>query len=514
MRKKISHIKIPNPKSTARGLLPVYILIAVFIVSRTYQSCLSGDVWWQLKTGQWITVHHALPFIDPFAKTVTHPIVLQEWAAEVVCWLIYHHISPSALAVMSVLLMSAAFFIAFRMALVRSRNVPASFIVVMVGVSAAAYFTEVRPHVYTAFFFALAVVILTRFHQRGGRIIWLLPPLILVWANFHGGVIAGLALIALETFIALVSPPDWAREHKYPRLAAAVPLLGVFVAAALLALVNPNGTWVYRYSIMILGHSSVKSINEWASPSFHEAMGQFLIVFFGLIAVGLAMLPRRPSFRDFCYVVCFAAASLVARRNIVFLVIACSAPIALWLSCAMNQAESWLTVRRMAGHVRVAAWILITILVATSVGIRIADARGKMPFDYMVNSGKFASAACDFLESHKISGPMFNDINYGGYLMFRLWPKHQVFVDTRIEPFIGGAWEDAVNAIYCTSPGSWQQVFDNYDINFAVLSPCAPLSSVLRERSDWVCVYHDEKAVIFIRDTQENASVIEASRTR
>jgi hypothetical protein len=409
-------------------------------------------------------------------------------------------------------MMIIAFLIAFKMAFSRSKQALASFVVVTIGAMASSGSIEMRPHVFSFLFFALTVLILRRYYERGDRSIFLLLPLFILWANFHGGVIVGLAYVLFEAFLSLISPPDWAQGRRYPRLAAASPLAGIFAAGVLIALVNPNGIWVYKYPIMIMTHSGSKGISEWASPDFHNPLGRWLLVFFGLAAVSGALFPKSATFRDVAYVLCFAAATLVSRRYVAFFVIACAGPIALWLSSSFNQAESWLARRRKEKVVQAATWTILAIFAITLIIDKVSDVHGKPMFDYMASIDVFPSDACDFITSHNIKGPMLNDINYGGYLIYRLWPKHKVFVDTRQEPFIGGAWEEAVSAIYCTHPGAWQHVFDKHKINFAILNPITPLTSVLAEQPNWVLVYRDNRAMVFVRNTPENSSVIEASR--
>jgi len=515
LAKPAAQAEKPRLAAPAPRLVWIYVLLAIFLVGMMYGRNLSGDVWWHLKTGQWIIEHHAFPFTDPFSYTARNPIILHEWGAEVVEWLVYSRISPSALAAMAVLLICGAFVLTFRMALARSGRALTSFVVVAAGACASAAASEMRPQVCSFVFFALAVLILQRFHERGSRVLWLLAPLFLIWANFHGVFIAGLAMIALEVLVALLAPPEWALGRRLPRLASAGALAAVGAACALLALVSPNSTELYRYPIRVMANpETTRLINEWTAPTFQDWTGRSLLALLGMAAVGLASLRGRPALRDFAYVALFAAASLLSRRQAVLFSIACAAPIALWLSSARDEAALWLSKRRLHSIARRTAWAVLTILVLTLFVWRVSDARGRTAFDYMNTSEVFPAAACDFIQASRIAGPMFNDYNYGGYLIWRLWPEHRVFVDGRTEPFLQGTFEESKYASDCAGPGVWQAVFEKYGINFAVLNRAAALASVLAERSDWVRVYGDDKAIVFVRNIPANSAVIEAARGR
>jgi hypothetical protein len=62
----------------------------------------------------------------------------------------------------------------------RSGRALVSFVVVAAGACASAAASEMRPQVFSFVFFALAVLILQRFHERGSRVLWLLAPLFLI----------------------------------------------------------------------------------------------------------------------------------------------------------------------------------------------------------------------------------------------------------------------------------------------------------------------------------------------
>src|SRR6202043_1125535 len=63
-------------------------------------------------------------------------------------------------------------------------------------------------------------------------------------------------------------------------------------------------------------------------------------------------------------------------------------------------------------------------------GLAIGLARGSF-FQFRVADWRFPSGAADFLLAHGVTSPMFNTYEYGGYLMWRLWPQERVFIDGR-----------------------------------------------------------------------------------
>jgi len=73
-------MKIPafNPRRTFAGIL-LFGLLAM-----TARPALDPDLWWHLRTGQWIVETGTVPHTDPFSFTrAGQPWVSHEWLSEV-----------------------------------------------------------------------------------------------------------------------------------------------------------------------------------------------------------------------------------------------------------------------------------------------------------------------------------------------------------------------------------------------------------------------------------------------
>jgi hypothetical protein len=110
-------------------------------------------------------------------------------------------------------------------------------------------------------------------------------------------------------------------------------------------------------------------------------------------------------------------------------------------------------------------------------------------------------AVGDYLRSHDppARGQMLNDQNWGGYLEWATWPRHQVFLDGRIELHPPQVWFDYLDVVF---PGArWRALLDQYDISYLVLSKDEhpDLVTAVRETPDWRLDYEDDQAVVFSR---------------
>jgi hypothetical protein len=135
-------------------------------------------------------------------------------------------------------------------------------------------FMMVRPLLFTIPGFAITLIVLYRAEQGHLRSLWILPPLYALWANLHGGFLAGLGIIGIWTV---------ARAMRGWRAAApgALALMGVLPAACL----NPYGWHLLTF---LLQTASVPrpEIIEWAPLRATSEYGIIYLVVLGLSVAG------------------------------------------------------------------------------------------------------------------------------------------------------------------------------------------------------------------------------------
>ena len=93
---------------------------------------------------------------------------------------------------------------------------------------------------------------------------------------------------------------------------------------------------------------------------------------------------------------------------------------------------------------------------------------------------------------------MFNSYNWGGYLLFRLWPDYPVFVDGRTDLYDDAFLRDYLH-IYLADEG-WNELLDAHQIRFIIVEPGCVLDKVIKlTPDDWHESYRDDMAVVFTR---------------
>jgi hypothetical protein len=116
---------------------------------------------------------------------------------------------------------------------------------------------------------------------------------------------------------------------------------------------------------------------------------------------------------------------------------------------------------------------------------------------YQFDDGKFPVKAVEFLQRKKIAGNMFNDDEFGDYMIYAAWPSYRVFMDGRSDMY-GETFGRDYLRIANVAPG-WKQTLKKYDIRWVIFNTDSALVAALQEQPDWQSIYSDPVATIFVK---------------
>jgi len=460
-----------------------------------------NDVFWHLKTGQYILQHHSLPVPDPFSfasngasyagEEITRRFNLtHEWLSQVLMYLAYRFLGFPGLVIGRVLLLSIFCGLTGWIVLRRTGQFFVAVAAMLAAAAMAFYFAQSRPFLATFVFLALTMAILeTR------RWLWVLPPLFLIWANCHSGFVLGWLVCAAYSVELLVQ-----RIHN--KLPTEAPRLLLVTALSIaLSTLNPNGLRVLQV-LQFYRSSGIQTANlEWQRPIFWTPGIYSLLLFGSLLALLIAR--RKARVVDWLLYLAFAAISLVAVRNTIFIGLVGPVIIASYL-------PKW----RLVGPL--AATLAATGLLAFDVAPSLA-AQNTLAF--RAATWQLPSGAADFIETHRISARMFNNYEAGGYLIWRLWPRQRVFIDAR--GLSEKAFADYRRILYDESGGKTaMQLLDESGIQMVVTEGFDYLSGQVyplavnlagASAAGWKLVFADEKCVVFLRNPSADIAPLDAA---
>jgi hypothetical protein len=245
-----------------------------------------------------------------------------------------------------------------------------------------------------------------------------------------------------------------------------------------------------------MGHQEMlNQIMEWWSPNFHDPWQRALLHMLLLLTLSQAVRPGS-SARDLLLTAGLLHSMLYSYRHAPLLAIACAPIAAGRLGELLNLMEDWMSRRRWS-YVRwrqTAAAALGIFMLAQLSGHARELPRGSW-FAYSTEAWAFPAGACDFLLAQPGGGRLYNDYGWGGYCLWRLWPRYRVFIDGRAEVYFNAGYSE-YHAIEALQPG-WEERLRQWKVDTVLLPPNAALAQALTTKRDWRLVYQDELAVVF-----------------
>lgn len=438
------------------------------------------DIWWHLKTGEYIAAHKSVPHSDPFSYTrAGQPWVAHEWLTELLIYELQRSVGFGGLIFLFAAILCAVFFFLYL------RCGPAPYIA-GVATLCAAWATVpvwgVRPQVVSLLLTSLWLLILER-SERHPNLLWWTLPLMLLWVNLHAGFALGLALSALFLIGEFVE--QCFGLHPQPSTPRLRTVAFILLLDFLLAPLNPNGLRLFSYPIETLRSTAMQNyIAEWASPNFHRAEYlPFLLIVLGTFAL-LSWSPGKVRLRDLILLLAGLYAGLASIRMIPLFILVAVPLIAQrlgnWPRSNSRQPASrkWLNA-------------VIILAMAAFASLRIAQVIQRQP---QAEAQQFPSRAVAFLQAHPPLGPIFNHYDWGGYLIWKLYPATPVFIDGRADLYGEQLFHDFADAYQLKGP--WQKILQCWHIQTVIVPPDSALAAGLRNSPGWIVSYQDSQSMI------------------
>jgi hypothetical protein len=454
---------------------------------------LDGDLPRHLLMGNYILQNHSIPtselFIYPYRN---EPYIPHEWLTDVLFSLIFAFWKLPGIVAFAAVLMASTFTLLYSKLSNRLHFRLPVLILVAWGMIATSLNWAARPHLVSMFL--LAVWLLwTDDLRRGQKIpIWRFPLTMLLWSNLHGEFIAGMLVL-------LAYAAGWTLDYLFDRsrtnLNTGRNIWLALIFSAITSVINPSGLGPW---ISILGFVNneylMSRMLEANAPNFQSPEMRVLLGLLALSIFLLAIKRERLSTGQALLLAGFSAMSLIATRNIHLYGIVAPFVLAETLDKTRNfplidRLES--SLQSMEGGVKGFAWIVTSAIVLSSIAVLNDKVHGWYQFREPV----FPVRAVEWVEDHPQQGNMFNELNWGGYIAFHLWPDELPFIDSMADT--SGQVTRQYEAVITLQEG-WHDVFQDHSIEWAMIPPRWPLAQELSSLG-WETVYQDPVAIIFVK---------------
>jgi hypothetical protein len=134
---------------------------------------------------------------------------------------------------------------------------------------------------------------------------------------------------------------------------------------------------------------------------------------------------------------------------------------------------------------------VIVLAIAVFGGVHTSDVIQRQPQSEMQG---FPARAVAFLQTRPPSGPIFNHYDWGGYLIWKLYPSTRVFIDGRADLYGAKLLNQFADTYQFKD--DWQQTLQQWRIGTVLIPADSALATGLRSSPGWTVAYEDSQAVI------------------
>ncbi len=501
-------------------------LVTILLVTTFLLTIKADDIWWHLKTGQYILNMLSLPQENIFSFTSPHHEWLpHEWLSEVVFYWLYHHLGAMGLIAFGIATNAVACALVYKLTVRYSRSPYVSSLITLLAALMMMGNFSLRPYLFGNIFFVATLHAMEE-PSAGGRMRPVLMFLLFAgWANFHGSFIIGLALIFL--YFAAGLSGRWLSGRGSMRSAKSYLL--DFGVALVACVVTPNHVFglifplIYVQKAFSSNVNYLTNISEWQPAGLSTPLGQMITFYLMFCGFALAGSRRSPKPIHIGLLVAFATFAYSSIRNIPLLGIAATPVLARHLPTALGRAWRAITSRtklyelserlhdRSISLDRRSRGLFLPSIAAALLAV-VFMLPASFPASYTSITGVarlsdlsphfYPGKLMDKLAEQNGDLRVFNYFNWGGAFIWRLYPRTKVFIDQRNDCYPMQIFRDyfAVHRL----ERDWRQVLDRWKIDVVAYPGHSRLSEALREEKNWKVTYDGDDGVLFERTSGVN----------
>jgi tetratricopeptide (TPR) repeat protein len=509
------------------------------------------DLWWHLRTGRLIYETWEIPQKDYFSYTTIIPedikIIGKDesgatefprdditwfsdfplrayWISQLIFYGVYLLAGFKGIGLIKSFVFVLSYLFLYLAMLKRGAGHSSSLLVLLLIAIIGMDFNYSRPQMFSFLLFAVMLYMLYDF-RRGGKGIYFVPVLMLLWSNLHGGFILGIFVLTAFTATEFIRHLFYNVFSilKIPSLSTnqLKTLSVVLLISSLASIVNPNGFKAFLWPWVMKG-STFLSIEEYFSPMLYEYHAYWFMLFLVIISMLISVKKKILEPTELIVSLLLILPSLSSIRFIMFFALGTGIFLAYSLTNAGKEISEWCSKRKflnLSGIFRTgktARFPLVLSVLFLAVFIVMSTREGILRFD--TREGRYPSGAVAFLQKEELAGNMFNLYNWGGYLIWSLYPDYRVFIDGRnLNKTAFFHYRQILNASRGNDIHSplWKRLLNAYRVNFILTTAVSstgniiPLVDAIFHEEEWEIVYLDGKSMIFLRDTPGNKDIIQ-----
>ncbi|VAV83855.1 hypothetical protein MNBD_DELTA01-1557 [hydrothermal vent metagenome] len=511
-------MKIPR---TDRSSLISIVLLAIlggfiFLVSLQQQHW-DADIFWALKSGEWIVTNFSVPLTDPFSYTFAGKEWIDfTWGFQVFVYIFYTYLGGwFGLFILQFLILLGTFYLLYKSLILASSGRGWLAIAALYLVFAATYDRFfIRPHLI-AYLFVVSYIYLLLLHAREGkgRYLLYLLPLQILWANMHSSSILGIFIVGSYATGAFFS-----EIRKGVRSGAGSSFKFIVVVSFLVvavSLINPYGWKLLLFPFIHQGGENAEAlrfIKEWLPFPLIELFNlyplplgifAFKVILLGVFASLVLNLRRLKLYELMLVLALTYMAFSHIRWTSVFAFFVAAILVGNFTRYMESRGRDSVILKRLC--------MALTCFVAV-VFLSQAATTYRGNYGLGLGTGVFPEGTVEFMKREGVKGNIFNQYDFGGYLIYN-YPELKVFMDSRTPTIYSSYFYWSMRQAVMDE-SLWNKIIKENEIDIALLKTRESACGMLWESEDWSAVAFDDVSVLYLRSNAGYSDLIDKWRLK
>jgi len=477
-----------------KNLKFIYFAILLFLFLVIYEGSHfipSSDLWWHLGVGRYILTNRVIPTTECFSYTAPgFPWLNHSWLADIIFFLLYQACGLTCLHIIKIIIICISFGLMIQLGKNQGTTYIACIIAACMALISAhgKWFFDVRPYIFTYLLAALFYYLLESARNKP-KLLWLLPLIMLLWVNLHGGFLVGFFIL-----IVFWADSGWQRiKGKSSDFA----LLGIITLLCLLITgINPAGYGIWK---LFMGSREVAGLlNEWESPLATQWFYPYYAYLF-MVFLGFLLLPRK-NIRESLIFIFFGGLSLSSIRHVPLFCLLSVPFCAKFLNFIWEQTiKNWVDKINQVYKQTLIFLALLCLIIYSGLYFKNFSLETRsMEWDMFPHEG------VKFLHSNRLPLKIFNPYEWGGYLILKA-PQYPVFIDGRVNSaYPDQLYFEALTVMFANN--GWERILNQYRVDLVICNlwqlcngQLLPLK--IARDPNWEIIYQDPLCKIFLRKT-------------
>ncbi len=484
--------------------IPFKILfIAILFIFCIGINCINShpdnDLWARLTAGGYIIENLSLAKTDFLSYTPTHTWYDHEWGSSIIFYIILKYFGASGLILLKGILTALTLFMCYKTVELRKSQYSISYNILFYAFMLISFQkslgSTVRCLMFSCLFFTLFLYILERSRLSDKKPLIILPFIMVLWANMHGGCASGLGLIFLYIIGSAIDKKNF------------LPYLYTFIGCLAALFVNPYGI-DYVYFLFNAVTMDRSFITEWASP-FHRyyfngyinyKIFTALMILIQIISVIKAKKNCKSINKtEIIILLTTLYLSVCHIRNIPFFVI--TAGIFLYDDFYFVINEIFKFTReilrinndKIINNIVLLKEITVYLLIFIMYFTPIISKK-----EIRITETEYPRYSVEFVKINNLKGNLLINFDWGSYAAYKLYPNNLIFMDGRYEEVYNPDLLTKLKNFHLVKTDNWDEIIKDYKTDVMILEKKYPVYKKIKEGGNWEVVFENNYSGVFV----------------